>query len=125
VPDEDKLVSLAHEVGHFLNRIKHEFWSLYSGDAIDLLNQNPNTQIIFDIEDPGLDENKKISAHELILEEEKLAWNTAEEIFKNLNIKKPKRFDEMKRKGLKSYKDALKKSLSFKRKITIKDKLDT
>ena len=120
--NEQKLISLAHEAGHFINRLKHSFWSQYSDDAVEMIRKYPNHKIVFEIEDMGLMLSKrKFVAQELVLEEEKIAWKEAEEMLKFLKIKVPTSFQKCKRQSLNTYKQALVQSKKFKKTITIKD----
>lgn len=116
-----KILSLAHEGGHYINRTKHEFWTDISAHAIDLIRESPNTKIICEFEDIGLLLTKRTYiAQELILEEEKIAWTEAELMLKFLGIKKPAGFAREKAKSLKTYEEAVEEARKYKKTMKVK-----
>ena len=113
--EKDKIVVLAHEMGHFLNRSRHESLVDLSAEAIKALRSlPPKHQVLIKYYHPGLNKIVTTRAHEAILQEERLAWESAKMILNHLGIPLTSEFNKTKKMALGTYEKGYLESLTWK-----------
>jgi len=101
---KEKIITLAHEIGHFINRSKHESELILAEEALRIRDSFPDTNVYFEYFNKGLMRKEKILINDAILNEEILAWKEAENVLNFLKVKYDKNlFKKDKKLSLKSY----------------------